>query len=174
MSYKDPEARRKYCREWRRTHPQKFSEEQLEKRRIYVKEWRKHWIKTEHGKEVIARNKHNSYLRHREEIVKRRSHLKRRYGIIVAAWDQMIVSQSGRCDCCGLDFLTADKKGGPHVDHDHVTGKVRALVCQHCNVAIGWLESRRDTLILAAAYLRRHTDVAEDLPQDVIFLGPDN
>lgn len=93
--------------------------------------------------------------------LKRRSWLKQRYGITAERWDQMILEQSGRCDCCGKDFPCADKKKGPHIDHDHETGMVRGLVCQHCNVAIGWLEGRAHTLEFARQYLARHSSTTK-------------
>ena len=43
-----------------------------------------------------------------------------------------------------------------HVDHDHSTGAVRALLCSRCNFAIGALEENPEFCESAAAYLRRH------------------
>lgn len=43
-----------------------------------------------------------------------------------------------------------------HVDHDHVTGKVRGLLCRHCNIAIGLLQDSSTVVSSAAAYLGRH------------------
>jgi hypothetical protein len=60
----------------------------------------------------------------------RNYHLKRRYGIGEAEFDEMFVDQSGLCAACG-------KKRAEHVDHDHDTNKVRGLLCFTCNVALG-------------------------------------
>jgi hypothetical protein len=60
----------------------------------------------------------------------RNYHLKRRYGITEAEFDEMFVDQAGLCLACG-------KKKAEHVDHDHDTGKVRGLLCFTCNVALG-------------------------------------
>jgi hypothetical protein len=43
-----------------------------------------------------------------------------------------------------------------HVDHDHVTGKVRGLLCNTCNVALGALQDSEELLIKAAGYIARH------------------
>src|SRR4051812_42368063 len=52
-------------------------------------------------------------------------HLKRRYGITAQEADSMLEEQVGLCAVC---------KAAPavHVDHDHATGAVRALLCFNC------------------------------------------
>lgn len=89
--------------------------------------------------------------------VKHISSLKRRYGITSSDYAKMLISQSGCCDCCGRQFIGAKYKRGPHVDHDHKTGKVRSLLCHHCNVAVGWVEGNSERLSQAFQYVERHS-----------------
>lgn len=42
------------------------------------------------------------------------------------------------------------------VDHDHTTGKVRGLLCQNCNSAIGKLRESPALFSAALAYLEKH------------------
>lgn len=73
----------------------------------------------------------------------REKHLKRKYGITSADYDRMLADQSGGCALCGVkpEALKAGRfREFLHVDHDHDTGKVRALLCPDCNLMIG----RRD------------------------------
>lgn len=73
--------------------------------------------------------------------------LKANYGITLDDYNAIFARQEGRCAICGV----SDKK--LVVDHNHTTGKVRALLCHHCNTMIG--SAREDITILlhAAAYL---------------------
>lgn len=43
------------------------------------------------------------------------------------------MKQLGRCEICQRD-------GWVDVDHDHVSGKVRGLLCRGCNVSLGFYE----------------------------------
>ena len=61
----------------------------------------------------------------------------RKFGITPEDYDRMFESRSGLCEICGM---TSDKRLA--VDHDHVTGEVRGLLCGSCNMALGQLEER--------------------------------
>jgi hypothetical protein len=43
-----------------------------------------------------------------------------------------------------------------HVDHCHISGKVRGVLCQNCNLGLGHFHDTPEKLERAAAYLRLH------------------
>jgi hypothetical protein len=77
-------------------------------------------------------------------------HLSRRYGISAAEADLMLTDQGGLCGICGA-------APAAHVDHDHATGAVRALLCFNCNGGLGQFKDDAAVLRAAARYLEAHT-----------------
>lgn len=74
-------------------------------------------------------------------------------------YNDLFAMQDGRCAIC----LNPPKENWPlDVDHDHKSGRVRALLCNNCNRGIGHLQDDPDLLEAAAAYLREHKN-AESL-----------
>jgi hypothetical protein len=67
----------------------------------------------------------------------------------------MLESQHGKCGACG-DSIGGLPSKHIHVDHDHVTGAVRAVLCRWCNVAIGSLRDSPTRALKIVAYLRKH------------------
>lgn len=93
--------------------------------------------------------------------------LKHAFGLSLVQFDAMVLAQGGKCAICGDVPVPGVAKNGHRransrlcVDHDHVTGAVRSLLCQPCNTAIGMLRDDPERCIAAAAYLRRHRDAA--------------
>ena len=84
-------------------------------------------------------------------------HLRKKYGITLEQFNEMLEKQNGRCACCGTD-----KPGGKHnvfcVDHDHITGKVRELLCKDCNIVLGLVEDSPEHLQRLIEYIAKHTD----------------
>lgn len=76
--------------------------------------------------------------------------IERKYGLSKDQYEKMLKSQNGLCLGCGL----VPKK--MCVDHDHVTGKVRGLICSDCNFVVGFVKDNPDTLTNLARYLRNH------------------
>ena len=79
--------------------------------------------------------------------------LLRRYGIGLRDYDALLLAQNGRCAICGN---APTKQSDWHVDHDHGTGKVRGVLCRHCNRALGAVMDNPDTLQKAIQYLTKH------------------
>ena len=83
----------------------------------------------------------------------RRKMLARQYGLSEDQFQAMLSQQGGRCAICH----TADwGKRAAHVDHDHETGEVRALLCRNCNSGIGMFKDDPDLLYAASEYLSIH------------------
>lgn len=62
----------------------------------------------------------------------------------------LLIKQDYVCAICGeLTKL--------HVDHSHVTNKVRGLLCHNCNVAIGHLKDDPDIIKKAYEYINQRT-----------------
>lgn len=75
--------------------------------------------------------------------------LKKQYGVPIGWYPKKYTEQDGQCAICSksLDKLV--------VDHNHVTGQVRDLLCQECNRSLGHVE-RPEWLAKALAYLDKH------------------
>lgn len=73
-----------------------------------------------------------------------------KYGITPARRMGMYLDQNGCCVLCGK-AVPFDKI---HTDHDHVTDKVRGLLCCGCNTGIGFIEKHKDNLEKFLEYLK--------------------
>lgn len=91
----------------------------------------------------------------RNEVL-RRAHLLKKYGMAPEDWDRMFAEQNGCCAICGRH--EDDSVGRLHVDHCHDTGRIRALLCQACNVTLGKMRESPELLRAAADYLERHQE----------------
>ncbi len=86
----------------------------------------------------------------------RNSKLRSAFGITLKDYEDMHDQQRGCCDICGIH--QSELKQRLSVDHNHVTGKVRGLLCHTCNVGIGCLkvDNQSDSLLLAAiCYIKK-------------------
>jgi len=82
-----------------------------------------------------------------------RNRLRYRYGLSPETWEELFNSQNRKCACCE----TSEPKGKYwQVDHDHLTGRVRGILCKTCNTGIGLLGDSEELLMKAANYLRRN------------------
>lgn len=91
----------------------------------------------------------------RDREVHRRSTTKRRYGLTLEQYDELLLDQNGACAICREpETLTV---GGRlrrlAIDHDHSTDTVRGLLCYGCNVSLGHFNDSVPTLERAIRYL---------------------
>lgn len=112
----------------------------IEKRRQTQRE--RYWrdpIRREHliakSKIRYAENKEAAYL----------AHIKKAYGLTADDYQTLVDNQKNLCALCGCP-PPHKHYSRLHLDHDHVTGRVRGLLCFHCNWRIGWLEKRRQAI----------------------------
>ncbi len=91
--------------------------------------------------------------------VLRREQLKSRYGITLEQYDAMLVRQNYVCAICKQPETRKfkDQLCPLSVDHNHVTGKVRALLCNHCNHLLGDAMSDKEILLQAVLYLEQYS-----------------
>ena len=75
--------------------------------------------------------------------------IKYRYGITEQEYHDIWESQGYSCAICGTD----DSERRFDVDHDKVTGKVRGILCNHCNIGIGNLNHNSYIMRKAADYI---------------------
>lgn len=92
--------------------------------------WRKEWRASPNGKLYLQRRR------------------LRAYGLTLEQHADLLVHQADRCGGCGVEISAQH-----HIDHDHVSGAVRGLLCRGCNHALGQTGDNPDVLRALASYL---------------------
>jgi hypothetical protein len=110
-----------------------------ENRRIYrlnlTEEQRLH--RNEVGRKYIIKNKEN--IRKQKQKYKNSergyaNRIKRTYGLKIEEVKQMLIDQKESCAICLNKFKN---KKDTQIDHNHLNGKVRQLLCSSCNRGLG-------------------------------------
>jgi len=78
-------------------------------------------------------------------------YLKRNYGITNEKYKELLHEQNGKCAICGDEGKEQEPR--LHVDHNHITGEVRGLLCILCNFSIGGLREKKEYFVKALNYL---------------------
>lgn len=85
----------------------------------------------------------------------------RKKGVDATRYQEMLREQGGVCAICAQPERAPDKASGKTkdlaIDHDHATGKIRALLCSNCNRGLGLFNDDVGLLAKAQAYVLKHT-----------------
>lgn len=105
------------------------------------------------NKERINKKNLDYYYANRERYIKKRVEYARlkKFGMIPELYEEMLNKQNNKCGICGTD-----KPGGRgqwHIDHCHKTNKIRGLLCQKCNMALGMFGDNIEVLLNAVKWL---------------------
>jgi hypothetical protein len=76
----------------------------------------------------------------------------RKAGIDPDEAEQVLRNHDGHCAICGTD-QPLGRFGTWGIDHDHATGKIRGVLCHHCNVGLGHFKDDVHLLQRALEYV---------------------
>lgn len=124
---------------WNARQNEYGANEAIEVRRARAKAWRENMSPERKIKE--RRRQYNTWLI-------------KTYNITLKDYEKMLLDQNSRCFICFTDAPRG--RGAFHVDHCHLTNKVRKLLCAECNMMIGLAKDNPETLRFAAEYLELH------------------
>ena len=110
------------------------------------------WYRNKNRELLNKKRKEYYYKNQEREIIKAReirrkypektfaTNIKSRFGITVEQYYEMLKEQDGKCAICGINY----GKRKFCIDHCHKTNKVRGLLCNGCNVGIGFYELHKE------------------------------
>jgi hypothetical protein len=126
--------------------------EWYEKNKEKLAEYNRNWRKANVSSYKEKKRKYNELNKEAISISRRERHLRLTYNLTIDEYENLLKSQNSECGICKEPFTKR-----PHIDHDHVTGKVRGLLCGDCNVALGGFKDNVNFLQNAIDYLNINT-----------------
>lgn len=93
------------------------------------------------------------YYEKNKELIKERSRknqLKRRYSTTKGEIKKLLINQKYLCKICGNDIKNIKQC----IDHDHSNGIIRGILCNNCNLGLGWFKDNITILENAIKYLK--------------------
>jgi hypothetical protein len=78
----------------------------------------------------------------------------KQYGISSMQYEEMLKNQDYKCAVCNKTEQENNQRLA--VDHEHSTKKVRKLLCNSCNVALGLVNDNPAILTSLISYLKEH------------------
>lgn len=115
----------------------------------------------EQKSEYQRNNRERINLRNRQRYqanpqTHRKHTLKYKYGLTQKEYNSLLTEQKGVCAIC----RKPPAKGKHlHVDHDHIDGKVRGLLCNECNTGIGFLKDSPTIIEAALKYVKQFSQL---------------
>jgi hypothetical protein len=89
-----------------------------------------------------------------ENKSKERGYLLKRYNMTLNDYNRLLMEQDEKCKICGKYYDNRPL----NIDHCHVTGRVRGLVCCRCNILIGFMENCKNIIPLVEKYLNENSN----------------
>jgi hypothetical protein len=137
------------------------------KKEISERRRRKREADPERRAKLLAREQRKSRARH--PMAQRERRLRCVYGLSLEEYDAMLDRQGGVCAICKKK---PDEGKSLCVDHCHVTGKVRGLLCHKCNSVLAFGNDDPDILRAAIAYLQAVRDRDNNMTRRDTAGGP--
>jgi hypothetical protein len=126
---------------WRERNPDKVKIYQTNPKRIaYKKIWN------------LENRANSKAYREVNRIKLRDGRLKRQFGISLEQFEKIFDAQGQKCLICKTSKFT---RHGPVVDHCHIAGHVRGILCHRCNIMIGLARNSPEVMVSAAKYLSK-------------------
>lgn len=83
--------------------------------------------------------------------------LMQKYGITLDDYNTIFMEQSGCCIICGKH--QSEMAHALAVDHSHKSGQVRGLLCDGCNVVLGYVNDDISILKRMVSYLEKYESI---------------
>ena len=80
--------------------------------------------------------------------------LKRLYNMSLYDYNRLLKEQDGKCAICKTENAHTTRANHFHVDHCHETGRIRGLLCHHCNHLLGHAKDNIQILLNTIRYLK--------------------
>lgn len=134
------------------------NKEWRDKNKVYIQQASRDW--RERSAEERKLKRHLDWKQNKERLSVKR--LCRRYGMTSQQYEEMVRTQGGLCAICGRPESRTwqGKLRTLSLDHDHETGKARALLCADCNAAIGLFQEDPERMKSAIEYVERFCGMA--------------
>lgn len=149
------DKQKEYKRRWEAKNPDKVKAAQRRKYERYSDKYKAE------KRELWKVEPEKMRARHRDYYAKNKGYWLDRwritqYGVTPERYAEMLAEQDGRCPICRVQFDGTPRQ--EHVDHDHVTGKVRGVLCRDCNLGLGRFKDNPESLASAIRYLAKHQE----------------
>lgn len=82
----------------------------------------------------------------------------KKFGMSLTEVTDILRSQNYKCGICFIEIKMGSKT---HLDHDHLTGRVRGFLCQKCNHGLGLFNDSPNILKSAQDYLEKYNSKTE-------------
>lgn len=105
-------------------------------------------------------DKYNKYVKdwnRRNPDKIKNTKLIRGFGITLEQYNGIFAEQRGCCVICGKH--QSELKKSLAVDHDHESGVIRQLLCNHCNLILGLVQDNISLLEEFIKYVQKHKNI---------------
>ena len=131
---------------------------------------------TDHKLELLQKSKEYYKKMNIDGNINRKNkerQFKKDYNISITDKEQIFANQNYQCLICNIDLKEdyINNPGNVCIDHNHITNKIRGILCRNCNSALGGIgfNENIDTINSAIVYLTNYNNQLIENIQTIKF-----